>query len=239
MKKVLFLLALTLLWGAVASHANDALKDTWSEDNFVTMPPDLMFLLMELNKAKPLFKKDLSDAIYEKDGWEYTDGVLTATGNGDIWTEDEYSNFVLALDFRCVADTNSGVFLRCDDMKEWIHSAIEVQILQDNEGVKNTRHRCGGIFDCFTPRNPELKELGEWNEFVIIAKDNHIYVMLNGTQVTGINLDQWTEARRNPDGVRNKFKKAYKDMSRTGRIGLQYHGQDISFRNMRVLALDD
>lgn len=215
-----------------------AQADDWSEKNFVTMPPDVMFLLMELTNAKPLFRTDLSDAICEKGGWEFSNGILTARGKGDIWTEEEYGNFMLALEFRCEADTNSGVFLRCDDLDDWINSAIEVQILQDNAGAKNTRHRCGGIFDCVTPRDAKLKDIGEWNEYVIIAKDNHIYVLLNGDQVTGINLDLWTEAGKNPDGSPNKFKKAYKDMSRRGHIGLQYHGQAISFKNMRVLPLD-
>ncbi|NLN92804.1 MAG: DUF1080 domain-containing protein [Candidatus Hydrogenedens sp.] len=238
MKKTTVLIALSLLWIAAGCHANEIQADTWSEKNFITLPPDAMFLLMDLDKAKPLFKKDLSNAVCEEGGWDYDKGVLTATGKGDIWSEDEYGDFLLALEFRCVSDTNSGVFLRCNDLDDWINTAIEVQILQDNEGVKNTRHRCGGIFDCVTPRTPELKELGEWNEFVILAKGSHIYVLLNGTQVTGMDLDKWTEAGKNPDGSRNKFKNAYKDMSRVGRVGLQYHGQDISFRNMRILVLD-
>lgn len=239
MKKTMVLIALTLVWIASGCHANEVLADKWSEENFITLPPDAMFLLMDLEKARPLFRKDLSDAIHEEGGWDYTGGVLTATGKGDIWTEKEYGDFLLALDFRCEDDTNSGVFIRCDDMENWIHRAIEVQILQDNEGVRNTRHRCGGIFDCVTPRDPELKDLGEWNEMVILAKGSHIYVLLNGHQVTGADLDKWTEAGKNPDGSRNKFKFAYKDMGRSGRIGLQYHGQAISFRNMRILSLDE
>jgi hypothetical protein len=52
-----------------------------------------------------------------------------------------------------------------------------------------------------------------------------------------MDLDQWTEAHKNPDGTPNKFDNAYKDMAREGCIGLQYHGQPISFRNLKVKPL--
>ena len=64
-----------------------------------------------------------------------------------------------------------------------------------------------------------------------------IYVILNGEQVLNMNLDLWTEAGKNPDGTRNKFKTAYKDMARSGHIGLQYHGHPVWFRNMKVKEL--
>ena len=43
---------------------------------------------------------------------------------------------------------------------------------------------------------------------------------------------------KNPDGTPNKFKNAYKDMPLEGFIGLQYHGQPIAFRNLRIKPLD-
>ena len=38
-------------------------------------------------------------------------------------------------------------------------------------------------------------------------------------------------ARKNPDGSRNKFRTALKDLPRTGSIGLQYHGHPVWFKN--------
>jgi hypothetical protein len=52
-----------------------------------------------------------------------------------------------------------------------------------------------------------------------------------------MNLDQWTEAGKNPDGTPNKFKIAYKDMPRRGRIGLQDHGKPVWYRNIRIKPL--
>lgn len=202
------------------------------------IPPELLEKLLDLKQGTELFKNDLSNAMFEEGGWVFENGELISKGKGDIWTKERYGNFVLSLEFKCEKNTNSGVFIRCGDTKEWLHSSIEVQILQNNEDYKKEKHHCGAIFDCLAPSVQAVKEPGEWNHYVIIGKDNFIYVFLNGTQVIGMDLNQWTEAHRNPDGTPNKFKNAYKDMPREGHIGLQYHGQPISFRNLYIKTLD-
>jgi len=57
------------------------------------------------------------------------------------------------------------------------------------------------------------------------------------TQVNDMDLDLWTEAHLNPDGTKNKFNTAYKDMPREGFVGLQNHGQQVQFRNLRIKPL--
>src|SRR6185295_17655034 len=46
--------------------------------------------------------------------WEVVDGLLMACGEpvGYLTSDHSYKNFVLSIDFRCAADTNSGVFVR-------------------------------------------------------------------------------------------------------------------------------
>ncbi len=185
---------------------------------------------------KPLFQSNLKNAVCSKDSWSYEDGVLAAKGGGDIWTKEQYGDFVLDLEFRCESETNSGVFLRCTDTVEWLQTSIEVQILQPE--AANTRENCGGIFDCLAPAKRLVKAPGEWNRYVIIAKGSRILVFLNGEQATDMNLDLWTEAHKNPDGTANKFNTAYKDMARTGFVGFQYHGMPVQFRNMKIKPLD-
>ena len=60
---------------------------------------------------------------------------------------------------------------------------------------------------------------------------------INGKVVVEANLDEWSEAQKNPDGSKNKFKTALKDLPRTGHIGLQYHGHPVWFRNVRVKGM--
>jgi hypothetical protein len=54
-----------------------------------------------------------------------------------------------------------------------------------------------------------------------------------------VKLDDWKEPRKNPDGSANKFKQALKDRAPSGRIGLQFHGKRIDFRNLLVEELTD
>ena len=69
------------------------------------------------------------------------------------------------------------------------------------------------------------------------AKGKSLRVMLNGEVVNKVNLDEWTTAGFNPDGTANKFKTAYKDMARAGRVGLQDHGGQVEFRNLFIERL--
>lgn len=184
---------------------------------------------------QPLFMKDLSNASMQKNGWSFKNGVLKAEGKGDIWTKEDYANFVIDLEFQCADDTNSGVFLRTGDIVNWLHTGIEVQIQQQD--IDTNRHNMGGLFDVIGPSKSLIKPAGKWNHYTIIAQDNTIISVLNGETVMGADLDNWTEAHKNPDGSANKFNTAYKDMPKTGKIGLQYHGHPVAFRNMTVKTL--
>ena len=186
---------------------------------------------------QPLLNKDLSNAIFPEGSWIFEGGELFAKGGGDIWTKERYGDFILDLEFKLVPQTNSGVFLRTGSLENWLHTAIEVQIL-DSYGVeKPTKHDCGAIFDCLEPARNAVKPPGEWNRYSITCRANLIDVVLNGLPIINMNLDDWTEAHKNPDGTPNKFNNAYKDMPREGHIGLQYHGHPVWFRNLRIRKL--
>ena len=186
---------------------------------------------------KPVFGPELSNAIMQEGAWKWKDGVLAPTGHGDIWTKAKYGDFVFDLEFKLADGTNSGVFLRCGSLSNWLHTAIEVQVL-DSYGRKNPgRHDCGAIYDCLAPKSNTVKKPGEWNHYTITCKDNMIYVVLNDTQIIKMDLNRWEKPHRNPDGTKNKFNNAYKNMPRKGHLGLQYHGQPIYYRNLKVKEL--
>ena len=232
MRRIVLPAVCMVLLGVTAAVAQNA------PEGIEMFPMELIPNLMDLGGGEPLFKEDLSNATFEEQGWAFENGNLVAKGKGDIWTKERYGNFMLNLEFRCEEKTNSGVFFRCGDIQDWLHSSMEIQILQNNQDYENPKHHCGGLFDCKEPLSLEVKKPGEWNILIIVARDNKIYSLLNGKQVLGVDLDKWTEAHKNPDGTPNKFNNAYKEMPREGYIGLQYHGQPIVFRNMRVRALD-
>jgi hypothetical protein len=128
------------------------------------------------------------------------------------------------------------VFIRTGDITNWLHTAIEVQILQPI--LPNPRENCGAIYDVQPPTKNAIKPMGEWNRMVVMARGSRIFVVLNNEQVTAIDLDQWKDAHKNPDGSNNKFNTAYKDMPREGHLGFQYHGNPVWFKNLKIKSLD-
>ncbi len=188
---------------------------------------------------QPLFKTDLSNAVMKPGSWQFKDGLLTRLGGGDIWTKERYGNFVLDLQFKLAPQTNSGVFLRTGSIEHWLHTAIEVQILDSFGKCPPDKHDCGAIFDCLEPKFNAVKRPGEWNRYTIFCQDNKINVVLNGQPIIDMDLNDWSEAHKNPDGTRNKFNTAYKDMPRVGHIGLQDHGHPIWFRHLRIFTIGD
>ncbi len=232
---VLTAIPLTVLAEDAPDHTENA---TVNARPFLPPPQEIMFKMLDQAAFKPLFTPELSDAILEEGGWAFEEGELAAKGKGDIWTKARYGDFILTLEFKCAPDSNSGVFLRCGDLDDWLHTTIEVQIHQNNKDYENPKWHCGGIFDCLEPMKQMVREPGEWNTYLIIAKDNLMWVLLNQELVVSMDLDKWTEPHKNPDGTGNKFRNALKDMPRVGHIGLQYHGQAIRFRNLMIQPLD-
>jgi hypothetical protein len=154
-------------------------------------------------------------------GWKVEDGALAwQKGCGYIWTEEQFGNFVLDLDFKVSQGANSGIFIRTAKTRDPVDTGIEVQIL-DSVGQKPGRYSCCAIYDCLAPSKNAEKPVGEWNRVTITCKDNKIEIVLNGEKIIDMDLDLWTEAHKNPDGSPNKFNTAYKDMARRGFIGLQ------------------
>lgn len=185
---------------------------------------------------KSVFKSDLSNADFEPESWAFQDGVLELKGGGDIWTKAQYGDFLLDFDFKVGPRANSGVFLRAAN-HEWL-PWVEVQV-GDTYGQDVSRHICGALFDVQAPSVNAVKPAGQWNRMTIWAQGPKIKVALNNRMIIDVNLDDWTEAGRNPDGSRNKFDIAYKDLPRMGFLGFQDHrdGTKVWYRNLKIKEL--
>lgn len=166
-------------------------------------------------------------------GWAIEDGALVRKDKnaGDIWTKERYGDFILELEFK--TSGNSGVFIRTDDPKNNVQTGIEIQV--DVPGGPS-KHSVGAVYDLLAPtKNAGKKD--DWNKLVITAKVNKLAVQLNGEAIVDMDIDQWSEAGKNPDGTKNKYKKALKDWKREGHIGLQEHGANVSYRNIRITPI--
>ena len=191
-----------------------------------------------------LFAKDLSDAVYPKGVWNWENGELTATKDEAIWTAADYENFALDLEFKNSEAANSGVFLYCSSMDQWITSCIEVQILDDYADKwadVAPNWTCGGVFGRLAPSKRAVKPHGEWNRFTIYCRGKQVDVVLNGEHVASMDMAKWTDAKKNPDGsdAPEWLGGPLSAMATRGKIGLQgkHAGAPIWFRNMKVKKL--
>ena len=187
---------------------------------------------------KNLFAPDLSNTV-APGKWTYEDGSLVAKDHDTLWTKDSYGDFILDLEFKVAKESNSGVFLRCGDIKN-ILSALEIQVHDSADGSKYGM--VAAIYDAMPPSKSMAKPVGEWNRFTITCKGPLVSVVFNGEEVINADLDKWPEVKKNPDGTPNKFPVALKDFARTGPIGLQgLHGKaqaPVWYRNVKIKVLE-
>ena len=178
------------------------------------------------NDSKPLSKANVQD-----------DGLNPHGSGGYIVVHDKpHGDFVLDFDYKLSKGCNSGVFIRVGNLKDPVMTGIEVAI-DDTTGVG--MHDPGALYDLVAPSSNTQKPLGEWNHMTITAEGPKIAVALNGQTVSRINLDEWTEPGKRPDGSKHKFTSVtVKDLPRTGYLGFQDHGQDCWYKNVKVKDLN-
>ena len=126
------------------------------------------------------------------DGWkmagpgsfEIADGVATAkAGMGLWWHEQEFNNFSLTLQFKIDDEKqNSGVFIRFpdpgDDPLVAVKQGYEIQIA----GKETANNTTGSVYEIQAPVETPVK-IGEWNSYQIVAANEKIAVLLNGTLI--------------------------------------------------------
>ncbi len=194
---------------------------------------------------KFLFKEDLSDAIApEGEIWTVENGVLTASKDENIWSKDEYNDFVLDLEFKTADGTNSGVVVHASDINNWIPNSVEIQIADDfskqwSEAPKSWQ--CGAVFGHKAATKSNVKKPGEWNRYTVTCKGKKIWIVLNGEQVNEFDMSKYTSATINPDGTKipEWLSNPLSSLPLKGHIGLQgkHAGAPIYFRNIKVKAL--
>ena len=141
--------------------------------------------------------------------WEVVDGLLTACGEpvGYLASDRSYKNFVLSIEFRCSADTNSGVYVRSPQE----NGGYEVQIWRQQPAGYNT----GGIVGTAKTSREYVFKGDQWNRYEITADGDHLVVVLNGETTVDIHDAKFSE----------------------GNLRLQYQKYPIAFRNIKIRSL--
>lgn len=156
------------------------------------------------------------------------DGLNLRGGPGFLATTNRYADFVLSVEARAAAGTNSGVFFRCIPGENLNGYESQIQNGYVN-GDRSQPEDCGtgGIFRRVNARRV-VADHGEWFRKVLVVSGGQISVWVNGYQVT-----DWSDQRAaNANPRRGRRLEA-------GTIQLQAHdpGTQVDFRQLQVLEL--
>lgn len=182
---------------------------------------------------------------FPEKGWEIKDDAITVLpggGGGDIITEDTYENFILTLEWKVEKGGNSGIFYHgLEQPGEPVYwSAPEIQVL-DNENHpdanrgENGNRKAGSLYDLIPAKPQNAKPFGEWNQVKIVVNNPHVEHWQNGEKV--VEYERWTKEWN--EMLRNSKFKPHPEFgaAHRGYIGLQDHGDRVSFRNIKIKEL--
>lgn len=181
---------------------------------------------------------------FPEEGWEIEDQTLKVTGGGgDIIYDEMFHNFHLKLEWKVSEAGNSGIFYLAQEIENtpiW-HSAPEMQILDNdahpdaNMGVDGNR-KAGSLYDLIPADPQNFRGAGEWNEVEISVNNGTVVHYQNGVSVLEYELgtEEWDAMVDN-----SKFEPLeIFGINQPGYFGLQDHGDDVWFRNIKILSLD-
>lgn len=174
-------------------------------------------------------------------GWRARDGMLgfvPGVEGGDIVTREEYGDFEFELEWRVGPAGNSGIFYRATEERDVIwESAVEMQVLDDEGHVDGgtPATSAGAAYALYPPTADVVKPAGEWNRVRIVALGPHVEHWLNGEKV--VEYEAWSE-----DWNRRVAASKFAEFpgfgeARRGHIGLQDHGDEVWYRNIRIRRL--
>ncbi len=178
------------------------------------------------------------------DGWqgkledyEIRDGAIVCLpGKGGVlFTEEEFRNFVVRLEFKLPPGGNNGLAIRYPGSGRAAYDGMcELQVL-DNTADKyddlDPRQYHGSVYGLGAAHQGYLRPVGQWNYQEVTVDGSRIRVELNGTVIVDADVSQITESK---DDL------AHPGQHRTsGYFGFAGHNDPVMFRNIAVKTLPD
>ena len=153
---------------------------------------------------------------------------------GNLYTKNEYSNFIYRFEFQLTPAANNGIGIRAPLKGDAAYVGMEIQVLDNEHPVYKDLQIYqyhGSVYGIIPAKRGYLKPVGEWNVQEIIADGNKIKVTLNGTVILDGNIK---EATANGTMDKNEHPGLF---NKTGHIGFLGHGSAVKFRNIRIKEL--
>jgi len=180
-------------------------------------------------------------------------GEAGAQNGGDIIYDTKFSNFEFTFEWKVAKGSNSGVFYLGQEVEgaPIYISAPEYQIL-DNENHpdsflgENGNRKSASLYDMIPADPQNSKPYGEWNTGKIVVYKGTVVHFQNDKKVLEYHLwtPQWQELLDKSKFNHEDWPQAYDLLincggdNHEGYIGLQDHGDDVWYRNLRIKVLE-
>ena len=169
------------------------------------------------------------------DQYEVKDGAIVCRPKkgGNIYTQEEFSDFAVRLEYRLPPGGNNGLLPRYPGKGDGAYQGMcEVQILDDTApqyATLDKRQYNGSVYGMVPAHRGYLRPVGEWNFIEVTVKGPTIKVELNGTLITDADVSKVTEFMGNrPHPGKDRT---------TGHFGFAGHNDPVAFRNIRIKPL--
>ncbi len=179
--------------------------------------------------------KDLTGWAGAAVNYEVVDGAIRCkAGHGGILhTTDEYSNFVVRLEFKVPPSGNNGLAIRTDGTGDPAYNAMtELQVL-DNEHANyaklDARQYHGSAYGMAAAKRGFTRPAETWNFQEVTVDGSRIKVEVNGNLILEADLSKITEYMANsPHPGKDRT---------SGYFGFAGHNDPVSFRNVMIKRL--
>ena len=170
--------------------------------------------------------------------WTIGDGVIDhVPGGGDLISDETFSSFELAFDWKIAPGGNSGLIYRVsEDYGLPYSSGPEYQVLDNAtaEGGNDPLQQAGGCYGLYAP-SAAATLAGEWNTARIVVDGQHVEHWLNGQKVVDYTIGS-PDWRQRVAASKFAAWPEYGTIA-SGHIDLQDHGSAVSYRNVRIKVL--
>jgi hypothetical protein len=171
------------------------------------------------------------------DNYEVRDGSIVCKRGkgGTIYTQEEYTNFVVRFEFKLPKGGNNGLALRYPGKGDTAYAGMcELQVLDDDyeqaTGQKiDARQVHGSAYGMIAAKRGYQRPIGAWNFQEVTVQGSKLKVELNGTVILDGDLAKVTEFMANsPHPGKDRA---------SGYFGFAGHNDEVMFRNVAIKRL--
>ncbi len=209
----------------------------------------ILFFLVQLSNAQEtsgftvLFDgSDLDSWVGNKKAYLIEDGTIAVRpgeggegGGGNLYTKEEYDNFIFRFEFKLTEGANNGLGIRTPTQGDAAYVGMELQIL-DNKAEVYKDLQCyqyhGSVYGVIPALRGYLKPAGQWNTQEVRAEGTKIKITLNGHVILDGDIGLYIKNNKTIDGKEHPGLGNPK-----GHIGFLGHGHVLWFRNISIKEL--